>query len=254
MDFAVLHGAITNDSLVVAFLFMGGLTFFSWGISSLFPKNVVHGSSVALLLALVLAYCGGLYAQGKHGLADIPLFAGISVLGGTTFRDLAIVASAYGIQFEEVRRTGLAGFIALCIGISLPFWVGCLLALAFGYTDPKDICVIASGAVTMIVAAVTGSSLGVSSEIIALGMATGVAKAMLVMISAPFVARFVHLDNPQTAIVFGGLMGVTSGVVAGLTAVDARLVPYGALGATFYTGLGCLFCPSLFYLLIVHVM
>lgn len=51
-------------------------------------------------------------------------------------------------------------------------------------------------------------------------------------------------------VVFGGLLGTTSGVTAGLAATDAKLVPYGALTATFYTGLGCLICPSVFYLTI----
>jgi hypothetical protein len=49
--------------------------------------------------------------------------------------------------------------------------------------------------------------------------------------------------------VFGGLMGTTSGVTAGLAATDPKLVPYGALTATFYTGLGCLLCPSILFLL-----
>jgi malonate transporter MadM subunit len=47
--------------------------------------------------------------------------------------------------------------------------------------------------------------------------------------------------------VFGGLMGTTSGVAGGLAATDKRLVPYGAMTATFYTGLGCLLGPSVFY-------
>ena len=50
--------------------------------------------------------------------------------------------------------------------------------------------------------------------------------------------------------VFGGLGGTTSGVVAGLAATNPKLVPYGALTATFYTGLGCLLCPSVFYLIL----
>jgi len=49
---------------------------------------------------------------------------------------------------------------------------------------------------------------------------------------------------------FGGIMGTSSGVAAGLAATDPALVPYGAVTATFYTGLGCLVCPSLFYLLL----
>jgi hypothetical protein len=32
-----------------------------------------------------------------------------------------------------------------------------------------------------------------------------------------------------------------------LAATDKRLVPYGAMTATFYTGLGCLLGPSVIY-------
>jgi len=47
--------------------------------------------------------------------------------------------------------------------------------------------------------------------------------------------------------VYGGLMGTTSGVAGGLAATDPALVPYGAMTATFYTGLGCLLCPSILF-------
>jgi malonate transporter MadM subunit len=50
--------------------------------------------------------------------------------------------------------------------------------------------------------------------------------------------------------IFGGLMGTTSGVAAGLAATDPKLVPYGAMTATFYTGLGCLLVPSVLFLII----
>ena len=50
--------------------------------------------------------------------------------------------------------------------------------------------------------------------------------------------------------VFGGLMGTTSGVAAGLAATDPKLVPYGAMTATFYTGVGCLLGPSVLYFLV----
>jgi malonate transporter MadM subunit len=60
-------------------------------------------------------------------------------------------------------------------------------------------------------------------------------------------AGFMRLNTPRSAMVFGGLAGTVSGVSAGLAATDRRLVPYGALVATFHTGLGCLLCPSLLY-------
>jgi malonate transporter MadM subunit len=48
--------------------------------------------------------------------------------------------------------------------------------------------------------------------------------------------------------VFGGLAGTVSGVSAGLAATDRKLVPYGALVATFHTGIGCLLGPSVLFL------
>jgi malonate transporter MadM subunit len=68
------------------------------------------------------------------------------------------------------------------------------------------------------------------------------------MIGTPFVAKSIGLDNPRSAMVFGGLMGTTSGVAGGLAATDPKLVPYGAMTATFYTGLGCLIGPSVLFI------
>jgi malonate transporter MadM subunit len=62
------------------------------------------------------------------------------------------------------------------------------------------------------------------------------------------------LDNPRSAMVFGGLMGTTSGVAGGLAATDPKLVPYGAMTATFYTGLGCLMGPSVLFIATRAVM
>ena len=60
-------------------------------------------------------------------------------------------------------------------------------------------------------------------------------------------AKKIGLKTPGAAMVFGGLMGTTSGVSAGLAATDPSLVPYGTMVATFYSGTGCLLCPSLLY-------
>jgi malonate transporter MadM subunit len=94
---------------------------------------------------------------------------------------------------------------------------------------------------------VTGTAIGASSEVIALSIAAGLVKSMLVMTATPFVARPIGLDNPRSAMVYGGLMGTTSGVAGGLAATDPELVPYGAMTATFYTGLGCLLGPSIVF-------
>jgi len=97
---------------------------------------------------------------------------------------------------------------------------------------------------------VTGTAIGATSDVVALSIAAGLVKSMLVMTATPFVARRIGLDNPRSAMVFGGLMGTTSGVAGGLAATDERLVPYGAMTATFYTGLGCLVGPSVVFVTI----
>jgi malonate transporter MadM subunit len=95
---------------------------------------------------------------------------------------------------------------------------------------------------------VTGGALGASSEVIALSIGTGVVKTIAVTILTPIFAKKIGLNSPPAAIAFGGIMGTSSGVAAGLAATDVKLVPYGAVTATFYTGLGCLLCPSIFFL------
>jgi hypothetical protein len=54
--------------------------------------------------------------------------------------------------------------------------------------------------------------------------------------------------------VYGGLIGTTSGVAGGLAATDAKLIPYGAMTATFFTGLGSLLCPSVGFMIINMLM
>ena len=74
------------------------------------------------------------------------------------------------------------------------------------------------------------------------------------MIGTPFVAPRIGLNTPHAALIYGGLMGTTSGVAGGLAATDAKLVPYGAMTATFYTGVGCLLAPSILFFLVRMVL
>lgn len=168
-------------------------------------------------------------------------------MGGAMLRDLAIVATAFGVRLEEFRKTGITGIISLLLGIFVSFFVGAVVAYGFGYRDAVSLTTIGGGAATFIVGPVTGSALGASSGVIAISVAAGLVKAILVMTLTPFVAKHIGLDNPRTALIFGGLMGTTSGVAAGLAATDPKLVPYGAMTATFYTGLGCLLGPSVVF-------
>jgi malonate transporter MadM subunit len=140
--------------------------------------------------------------------------------------------------------------ISIFAGVMVSFVVGAAIAMMYGYTDPVSITTIGAGAVTYIVGPVTGDALGASDAVIALSVAAGLVKSILVMIGTPIVAKSIGLDNPQSAMVFGGLMGTTSGVAAGLAATDPKLVPYGAMTATFYTGVGCLLGPSILFFIV----
>ncbi|WP_019903722.1 malonate transporter subunit MadM [Methylobacterium sp. 77] len=244
----MIEHVFVEQSLVAAFAVVGGLMLVSNLAARHLTAGRVHGSAIAIVLGLVLAYVAGTYTGGKKGVADLPVFAGIGLMGGAMLRDFAIVATAFEVDVVEARRAGILGVVALALGTIIPFIVGALTAVAFGYTDAVSITTIGAGAVTYIVGPVTGAALGADSAVMALSIATGVTKAVMVMVGTPLVARLIGLDNPRSAMAFGGLMGTVSGVAGGLAATDPKLVPYGALTATFHTGIGCLVGPSIFYL------
>jgi malonate transporter MadM subunit len=245
---------LAKYSLVTGFAVVGATVWFSYLISDRLTRGRLHGSAIAILMGLLLAYVGGVVTGGKKGIADIEVLSGIGIMGGSMLRDFAIVATAFGVRMDEFRKTGISGIVSLLAGVVVSFIVGACVAFAFGYRDAVSLTTIGGGAATYIVGPVTGSALGASSEVIALSVAAGLIKSMLVMIMTPFVAPYIGLDNPRSALIFGGLMGTTSGVAGGLAATDPELVPYGAMTATFYTGLGCLLGPSVIFLAIRAVV
>lgn len=251
---AILDKAIEHNGLVGAFAFVGFIVLISGFISRKLTFGRMHGSAIAILIGLGLAYWGGVVTGGKSGLADVSLFAGIGLMGGAMMRDFAIVATAFEVQPHEARKAGLIGIVSLFLGTVVPFIVGATLAYCFGYSDAVSMTTIGAGAVTYIVGPVTGAAIGASSDVMALSIATGLVKAILVMIGTPVAAKFLGLRTPRSAMVFGGLAGTVSGVSAGLAATDRRLVPYGALVATFHTGLGCFMGPSVLYFAVKAIM
>lgn len=213
-------------------------------------KQKRMGSAFAIIIGLVLAFFAGKYTGGSKGLADIPIFAGMGVLGGSMLRDYAIISTAYGAKLENIKKAGLPGIVSLFVGVFFSFFVGAVVAFLFGYRDAVSISTIGAGAATFIVGPVTGTALGASEDVIALSIAVGVIKSILTMILTPIIAKAIKLDNPTSAMVYGGLMGTTSGVAGGLAATDPDLVPYGAMTATFYTGLGSLLCPTVCFFIV----
>lgn len=244
----MLEKTIADNPLITAFAFVGVVIWVSNQLGRHLTGGRVAGSAIAVLGGLALAYWGGVVTGKAKGLADIATFSGLALMGGAMMRDFTIVATASEVHVDEAKKAGWLGVVALLLGTVLPFAVGVMVAWSFGYTDPIALTTIGAGAVTYIVGPVTGAAIGASSDVMALSIATGVVKAIMVMVFTPVLARFMRLSTPQSAMVFGGLAGTVSGVSAGLAATDRKLVPYGALVATFHTGLGCLLGPSVLYL------
>ena len=209
-------------------------------------KNM--GSAISIVLSLALAYFAGKYTGGSKGVSDVALFSGMGVLGSSMLRDYTIVATAYGVKLEHLKKAGLAGISSIFVGIFSSFIIGVCVAFAMGYKAPVELTTIGAGAVSFIIGPVTGEALGAGSDVITLSIAAGVVKSVACMILTPLAAKRIGLDNPASAMVYGGLLGTSSGVAGGLAATDPKLVPYGAVTATFYTGIGCLLCPSIGFL------
>lgn len=245
-----LGDVLAANGLITAFAFVGIVMWLSYLASDRLTAGRIHGSAIAILTGLVLAWIGGLVAGGSRGLADIRVLGGVGLMGGGMLRDFTIVATAFGVDLDEIRHAGPSAAVSLLVGVAGSFVIGAVIAYAFGYTDAVSMTTIGAGAATYIVGPVTGAAIGASSEVLALSIATGLVKSMSVMIVTPLVAKAIGLNNAKSAMVFGGLMGTTSGVAGGLAATDKRLVPYGAMTATFYTGLGVLLGPSVFYLVV----
>ena len=245
---------MSRYGLITAFAIVGITVWVSYQLSGRLTRGHLHGSAIAIMLGLLAAYIGGVVTGGSRGVADLEVLAGIGLMGGGMLRDFAIIATAFGVNTRELARAGASGVISLFTGVFVSFAIGAAVAYAFGYTDPVSMTTIGGGAATYIVGPVTGAAIGASSDVMALSIAAGLIKSMLVMAGTPFVAPLIGLNNPRSAMIYGGLMGTTSGVAGGLAATDERLVPYGAMTATFYTGLGALLGPSVIFVVIRAIM
>ena len=66
-----IESILTKYSLVTAFAVVGAIVWASYTISSRVTKGHMHGSAIAILTGLLLAYVGGIATGGTKGIADI---------------------------------------------------------------------------------------------------------------------------------------------------------------------------------------
>ena len=124
-----LKQTLLKNGLLTAFALVGALTGVSYLVSGRLTRGRLHGSAIAVFGGLVLAYVGGLVTGGKNGLADVPIFAGVGLMGGAMLRDFAIVATAYGASFSALRKSGLPVIIGLFAGVLVSFTCGAAMAV-----------------------------------------------------------------------------------------------------------------------------
>src|SRR4051794_11206588 len=119
----MIQHVFIEQSLVAAFAVIGAVMWVSIAISKRFTAGRVHGSAIAIVAGLALAYAGGLFTGGQKGLADVPVFAGIGLMGGAMLRDFAIVATAFEVDAVEARKAGLLGVISYDLRLISSGWL-----------------------------------------------------------------------------------------------------------------------------------
>ena len=62
-----LSGVLEKNALITAFAFVGILVWISYEVSARFTRGHLHGSAIAIMLGLVLAYVGGRATGGTQG-------------------------------------------------------------------------------------------------------------------------------------------------------------------------------------------
>ena len=137
---------LDKNGLVFAFLIVSAIMYVSYYIGKKITNNKIPGAAIAISFGLLIAYYGG-----EKGVASIPAFSGMAILGGSMLRDFSIVSTAMGASFSEIKKTGWIGLLSLIIGTLMAFMVGAVIAYIMGYHDATSITTIGAGACTFIV-------------------------------------------------------------------------------------------------------
>ena len=137
----LLSSVFEKNGLLVAFVVVGALMLLSGFLSRTLTRGRLHGSAIAIIVGLALAYWGGVVTGGDHGLADFAVFSGLGLMGGAMLRDFvfiddvarAIVSAATGSQNGVLADIGtgvslsiadIARIIANIYGAPSPYVTG----------------------------------------------------------------------------------------------------------------------------------
>ena len=84
----IIDNALQHNALITAFAVVGAIMWLSVLLSKYLTFGRVHGSAIAIVIGLVLAWVGGTLTGGQKSLAEKALFSGKALMGGATLREL----------------------------------------------------------------------------------------------------------------------------------------------------------------------
>ena len=84
-----ISSVLTGNGLIAAFLFTGIVVLLSNIIAEKLLRGRIHSSAIAIFLGLIAACIGGAITGGEKGLADIAVFSGLGVMGGSMLRNFS---------------------------------------------------------------------------------------------------------------------------------------------------------------------
>ena len=87
--------------MVTAFATVGIIMFLSNLAAKYFTGGRIHGSAIAVVSGIVLAYIGGRITHGHKGVADLTAFSGFALMGGGPS---GFLGHRHGLQYRRSPR------------------------------------------------------------------------------------------------------------------------------------------------------
>ena len=120
MDLAKMTTALfVKNGLLTAFMVIGIVTWLSYYISNLTNKRI-HGSAIAIVFGLVLAYWGGLMTGGNKGIADVKVLSGIGLMAA----ECCVISPSYPPPlvrgYKKLKRRESPEYFPCLLALSLP--------------------------------------------------------------------------------------------------------------------------------------